>query len=449
MALSERELVRAGVIKRVLEGGIRSREAAEILCLSQRQVKRLVKRYRDRGAKGLIHASCGRLSNHARPEAERERVLDLIRERYGGSAETGPGQRFGPTLLSEHLAEDEGIEIPVSTLTDWMRPAGLWSRRRKRRRHLRRRARKEHFGELVQLDGSFHDWLEGRGPEGCLMTMTDDATSTMMGRLGEQETFWDATAVLRAWIGEYGVPRALYTDWKTLYHSPRPSQSIEATQFGRVCGRLGIELIAASSPQAKGRVERSHGTNQDRLIKKLRIKGISTHAEVNEYLEKIYLPAHNARFARRPASRTDYHVPILGSQNGPDTWCVEEKRRVSLDGVVSFHSKLLSLKLRRDMPAKAWVLVRTLEQGDLRVVYRNRVGREYVLPWAEHIPAQRMKSKRAAVVWSEASRPKANHPWRMRNQIEVELALAARKELEMYTQQEIRLQGERTTTQRG
>ncbi|MFN2601892.1 MAG: ISNCY family transposase [Gemmatimonadaceae bacterium] len=436
--MSERDVVRAGVIKRVLAGGLRTGEAAEILALSLRQVKRLVKRYRERGARGLIHASCGRLSNHARPASERERVLDLIRERYGGNAETGPGQRFGPTLLSEHLAEDEGIAIPVSTLTDWMRPAGLWSRRRKRKRHLRRRARKDHFGELVQLDGSFHDWLEGRGPGGCLMTMTDDATSTMLGRLGEQETFWDAASVLREWIAKYGIPRALYTDWKTLYHSPRPSQSIEATQFGRVCARLGIELIAASSPQAKGRVERSHGTNQDRLIKKLRVKGISTHAGVNEYLEQIYLPAHNTRFSRRPTSGTDYHVPILASQNGPDTWCIEEKRRISLDGVISFHSKLLSLKLRKDMPAKACVLVRTLEDGEVRVVYRNRLGKEYLLTWSEHIPAPRANPERTGKFWCETSRPKANHPWHLKNRMDVGEALAAKKELEMYTQQEIR-----------
>ncbi len=440
MALSEREVVRAGVMRRVIAGQITFREAGEILCLSARQVKRLVKRYKESGARGLIHGSCGRPSNHARAQAEREKVLELIRERYGGPAETGPGQRFGPTLLSEHLAEDEGLDIPVSTLTDWMRPAGLWSRRRRRRPHLRRRDRKAHFGELVQLDGSFHDWLEGRGPEGCLMTMTDDATSTMLGRLGVEETFWNALAALRAWIAKYGIPRALYTDWKTLYHSPRPEQSVEATQFGRVCARLGIELIPASSPQAKGRVERSHGTNQDRLIKKLRLKGISTHAAVNDYLETIYLAAHNARFARRPASGTDYHVPILPSQDGPDTWCHEEKRRVSLDGVISFNSRLLSLKLRREMPAKASVFVRSLENGEVRVVYRAPGGTEYLLPWSEHKPAERQAEPvRRRAPWSERSRPKANHPWRIRNQLEVEQALAARREAGMCTAPKDRL----------
>ncbi len=436
MTVSEREFVRAGVMKRIVSDEISSREAAELLCLSPRQVKRLVRRFRAEGARGLVHRSLGRRSNHARPADERARVIDLIRERFSGSAAVGPGQRFGPTLLCEHLFEEEALRIPVSTLTDWMRPEGLWSRRRKREPHRRRRDRKAHFGELVQLDGSFHDWLEGRGPVGCMMTMTDDATSTMMAGLRSQETFWDAIRVLRGWIARYGVPRALYTDWKTLYHSPRPDASIESTQFGRVCSRLGIKLIAASSPQAKGRVERSHGTNQDRLIKKLRLKGISTHAEVNEYLESTYLPAHNARFARQAESSTDYHLPILSSQDTFDTWCLEEERRVTLDGVISFKSRRLLLQLRRDMPPKAWVMVRTAEDGDLRVIYRGRSGVEHVLPWSEHKAANTGDSEavRRAVEtpsgrapWSEANRPRANHPWRLRAGMEVAEALAKRR----------------------
>ncbi len=432
MALSDRDLVKVDVIRRVVNRELKTREAGELLCLSARQIKRLTRRFRQRGPKGLVHASYGRRSNHARLTEEREKVIELVRERYGGRADAGPGQRFGPTLLSEHLSEDEGIEIPISTLTDWMRAEGLWSRRRKRRPHRRRRDRKAHFGELVQLDGSFHDWLEGRGPVGCMMTMTDDATGTMLARLGAQETFWDAVRVLRAWISAYGVPRALYTDWKTLYRSPIPEQPIESTQFGRICSRLGIDLIPASSPQAKGRVERSHGTNQDRLIKKLRLKGISTHEEVNEYLQSAYLSAHNARFARRPKSSTDYHLPIPRSLDTADTWCLEEKRRVSLDGVISYKSRLLSLKLRRDMPVKASVLVRNSEGGALRVIYCGRTGKEYELAWTEHIAARRLEKMKmhGRAPWTEASRPGPNHPWRLRNGIEVAEALAARAQTE-------------------
>ncbi len=417
--MSDREFRRAQVLERLTGGAVKVREAAELLCLSERQVKRIGKRYRAWGARALVHGNFGRRSNHARLASEQSRVIELIRERYGGSAEPGAGQRLGPTLVSEHLWEEEGIRIPVTTLTEWMRSEGLWSRRRKRRPHRRRRERKEHFGELVQLDGSFHDWLEGRGsrPKGCMMTMTDDATSRQLSRLGEEETFWDAVQLLRAWIKEYGVPRALYTDWKNLYHSPGPESAQISTQFGRVCSRLGIELIAASSPQAKGRVERTHGTNQDRLIKKLRLKGIATHAAVNEYLASSYLAAHNERFARRPGSSTDFHLPINPGMDTRDTWCFEEKRCVSNDGVISYRGRRLALRLRRDMPPKARVLVRIAQDGTLRVIYRAKSGTEHELPWRDHVQAEALYKAKDRAPWTEASRPTANHPWRKNNMI--------------------------------
>lgn len=415
VALSDREFRRAEVMERLAGGTVKVREAAELLCLSERQVKRLAKRYRAGGARALVHGNFARRSNHARAESGRSRVIELIRERYGGTAETGPGQRLGPTLVSEHLWEEEALRIPVTTLTEWMRAEGLWSRRRKRSPHRRRRDRKQHFGELVQLDGSFHDWLEGRGPEGCMMTMTDDATGRQLSRLGEEETFWDAVALLRSWIREYGVPRALYTDWKNLYHAPGPESAQVATQFGRVCSRLGIELIAASSPQAKGRVERTHGTNQDRLIKKLRLKGINTHAAVNEYLSSSYLAAHNERFARRPGSSTDFHLPINPRVNTRDTWCMEETRRVSNDGVISYRNRRLALKLRRDMPERARVLVRTTQDGTLRIIYRGKTGTEHQLPWRDHVQAEADYKAKGRAPWTEASRPQANHPWRTSN----------------------------------
>lgn len=415
VALSDREFRRVQVMERLESGALKMREAAELLCLSERQLKRLAKRYRAGGAKALVHGNFARPSNHARPACERARVIELIRERYGGSAEMGPGQRLGPTLVSEHLLEEEGILLPVTTLTAWMKSEGLWSRRRKRSPHRSRRDRKRHFGELVQLDGSFHDWLEGRGPEGCMMTMTDDATGRQLSRLGEEETFWDAVTLLRSWIREYGVPRALYTDWKNLYHSPGPERTQLATQFGRVCSRLGIELIAASSPQAKGRVERTHGTNQDRLIKKLRLKGITTHAGVNEYLASSYLAAHNDRFARRPASSADFHLPINPRVNTRDTWCLEETRRVSNDGVISYRNRRLALKLRRDMPERARVLVRTTQDGTLRITYRGKTGTEHELVWRDHIEAEALHKAKGRAPWTEASRPQANHPWRTSN----------------------------------
>ena len=188
--MSERELRRAAVFSRVVKGGWTLLEAAERMEVSYRQAKRLWKRYRAEGAAGLVHGNAGRVSNRAKPRSLRCRVLRLIRKKNGGE----PGQRFGPTLAAEHLAEEDGIGIGVATLRGWMLEEGLWSPER------RRRERKAHFGELVQLDGSFHDWLEGRGPEGCLMNMVDDATGTMLSRMGEEETIWAAVGVLKVWM---------------------------------------------------------------------------------------------------------------------------------------------------------------------------------------------------------------------------------------------------------
>jgi len=237
----------------------------------------------------LQHGSAGRPSNRAHDKKFRKKVLRLVRAKYGGAV----GERFGPTLAAEHLASEDGLQIDGETLRRWMLAEGLWSRERKRRRHRQRRERKEHFGELVQMDGSFHAWLEERGPEGCLIDMVDDATNKTLAQLGEQETIWAVADALRAWIERYGVPLALYVDWKNLYKRPaRVREQLRGeepiTQFGRMCAKLGIAIIAASSPQAKGRVERMHGTHQDRLVKKLRRKQTSNHEVANVYLEREY-----------------------------------------------------------------------------------------------------------------------------------------------------------------
>jgi transposase len=204
--MSERELGRAAVLSRVGEGEWTLVEAAERMEVSYRQGKRIWKRYQAEGAAGLVHRSAGRESNRAKPRRLRRRVLRLIREKYGGEE----GKRFGPTLAAEHLASEDGIEMGVETLRRWMLAEGLWSQARRQQRHRQRRERQAHFGELVQMDGSFHEWLEGRGPGGCLMNLVDDATGTTLCRLGEEETIWAAVGVLRAWIERYGVPRALY-----------------------------------------------------------------------------------------------------------------------------------------------------------------------------------------------------------------------------------------------
>ena len=415
--MSSRELERVEVMGRVANKSLKLVHAVEILRLSYRQVKRLWKVYRHAGAIGLQHGHAGKPSSRAKPEAFRRKVLRLVAKKYSGSEE----ERFGPTLAAEHLAAEDRLFIDAETLRRWMLQEGLWTRHRKRKAFRKRRARKSHFGELVQLDGSFHDWLEGRGPEGCLMDMVDDATSTVLCRLGGQETIWAAVGVLRAWIQQYGVPQALYTDWKNVYkrratEAERWRGEVPLTQFGRMCQRLGIQIIAASSPQAKGRVERNHGTHQDRLVKKLRRKGLTSHAAVNDYLEREYLPEHNRRFARVAAEPSDYHRRRPSASALRQIFRLETERRISNDWVVQHHGRLLQLqpKHRHYGPTQAKALVCEWEDGNLEVYYRGeRLSyQELAEPRRKRSGQDRTKASVADSPLSTAHKPGPDHPWR-------------------------------------
>jgi transposase len=427
-AMSQKEFDRGAVFERVRVGSLPLGDAAVILGICYRQAKRLMRRYRAEGAPGLVHGSVGRRPNSARPEADRERVLALVREHYGGSVELGPGQRFGPTLVAEHLREDHGIHVPCSTLRAWMTEAGLWSRVRRVKRKPKRRERRAHFGELVQMDGSFHDWFEGRGGRqgrrSCVMNMVDDATGTTLVRFGDEETTWAAADVLQLWIRRYGVPRALYTDWKSVYkREPTAQEALNGdpghTQFGRMCARLGIEILAAGTPQAKGRVERSNGVQQDRMIKKMRLRGIADDAAANAYAENEYLAQHNARFAVAPASPVDYHLPRDPHRLDRDVFCLEHERTVGNDFVVQFEKQALQLSrsARGRVPAGSKVLVRQTREGPLRVVHVNWRGVEKECPWTAAAPRSRSDSAlrveiRVAAKSGQKHKPGPNHPWR-------------------------------------
>ena len=413
--MSKRELRRVEVLARVKSKQLRLADAGLLMGVSYRQAKRLWKRYRTEGAAGLKHRSAGRRSNRAYGERFRQRVLGLVREKYGGAV----GERFGPRLAAEHLRSEDGEEVNAETLRRWMLEAGLWSRERRRRRHRRRRERKEHFGELVQMDGSFHDWLEGRGPGGCLMDLVDDATNRTLARIGAEETIWAAAGALRVWIECHGVPQALYVDWKNLYGRAATSQERlrgeePITQFGRMCQKLGIELIMASSPQAKGRVERIHGTHQDRLVKKLRRKGISSHAEANRYLEAEYLVEHNHRFARAAARPEDYHRRAPGQTALDRIFCLERERTISEDWVVRYENRFFQLQpeSRNYAPAKAKVVVWERPDGQMGIEYRGRA-----VQWREiAAPLRPLAQEKTTPTVAKAAKkkwvPPANHPWR-------------------------------------
>ena len=404
--LSVKELNRVEVLGRVKAGNLNLVEAAELMGLSYRQAKRVWVRFRDGGAKGLRHLGCGRESNRGYGQQFRERALRRYGEQYAD---------FGPTLAAEHLGE-EGLAVSAETLRRWLR-AGGQKGMRKRKPYRQRRERRAHFGELVQMDGSFHQWLEERGERGCLMHMVDDATSTAEGRFYPEETIWAAAGVLRRWIDKYGVPRALYTDWKNVYvreatEAEKQQGVAPLTQFGRMCHDLGIRIIAANSPQAKGRVERAHGTHQDRLVKKLRLDGIAGYAEANRYLDEQYLAEHNRRYARPAASPLDYHRRRPTARQLDEVFWLQEERVVSADWVVSYKTRLLQLERQSQhyAPARSRVVVRENQQGALAILYRGRqLGFKEI--FARPVPAAPPRPSVSPASRLHA-RPSPNHPWK-------------------------------------
>lgn len=407
-ALSKRELQRAGVLARVKAGQLRITDGAVLMRVSYRQAKRLWKRYRAGGAARLKHGNAGRISNRRRPEKQRRKILRKVQEKYRG---------FGPTLAAEHLASEDQLTVHPETLRRWMLAEGLWSKARKRKQHRKRRDRRAHFGELVQMDGSFHDWYQGRAGTACLMNMVDDATSTVETRMGDEETIWAATRVLRQWIEKYGVPLALYTDWKNVYvREPTEKEQLQGmvpvTQFGRMCQKLEIGIIAANSPQAKGRVERGNGTHQDRLIKKMGRQKIRTHEAANEFLQQHYLPDHNARFAREPAEPENYHRKAPKAPELDQVFCLETERSISNDWVVRYENRYFQLERTSDYPPRqAKVTVCEWEDGRIEIRYKGqaRPHREIEGPQLrEPTTIQTRKKPPRASRW----KPSADHPWK-------------------------------------
>ena len=310
LRMSVKERDRLEVLVQVKEGQLRQSHGAELLGITDRQLRRSMRRWEEEGDAGLIHRSRGRRSNRGIEEGTRRRAVKLIGEHYAD---------FGPTLASETLLERDGIAVSRETVRQWMVDGGLWQTKRRRVKHRQWRERRACFGELVQMDTSEHDWFEGRGEKAVLINLIDDATSRVLMRFFPRDTAAANRRLLRDYIRRYGRPVAVYADKASHFKVNRGSSveeellGVEAeTQIGRALRELDIEYIAAHSPQAKGRVERSFGTCQDRLVKALRLEGISTIEEANRYLEQTFLPLWNKRFASPPANSADVHRSAKG-----------------------------------------------------------------------------------------------------------------------------------------
>src|SRR5436190_11508246 len=334
IAMSQQERDALKILHSVLRGERSQAEAARLLDLSTRQVRRLQRKLEAHGDAALVHGLRGQPSNHQPDAALQRAVLEAYRQRYAD---------FGPTFASERLA-DEGLVVCPQTLRRWLLAAGLWQRQRRRDQHRSRRPRRACFGELVQLDASIHDWLEGRGEELVLISMIDDATSRVLARFypaGTTETHLD---LLGRWLRRFGRPLELYTDRHSIFEPQDKGKALPdaETQFGRALRELGIGLIRAHSPQAKGRVERSFGTAQGRWVKELRLAGVTTGTQANGVLERL-LPAHNRRFTQAARQAGDAHRPLGPGHDLAAILSLQEERVVANDYTIRFRNRFYQL----------------------------------------------------------------------------------------------------------
>lgn len=406
LKMSRKERTRLGVMQQVKAELMPLVTAADVLGLSYRQVKRLWRRYRRSGDAGLVHAGRGRASNRAKAKGLKARVLARYAEQYPD---------FGPTLAAEHLAQ-EGLAVDHETLRRWLVAQGSWTITRRRQKHRQWRERKPCTGQMVQMDGSHHDWFEGRRAKAVLMVMIDDATNRTYAHFAEEETTRAAYDTFEGYVRQYGLPQALYVDRDSIYETSRePSvdeqlaDSKPLTQFGRAMKQLGVQVDPAFSPQAKGRVERRNGLFQDRLVKELRLAGIKDLDSANRFLQEHFLPQINRRFCVAAAQPADLHRAVPRNLGEVLSW--EDPRVVQQDWTVAWKGRYFQIAKEHELLCLAGkkVIVRELRNGSIQLLRGQQKLRWRELP---HRPARIERAKTTVPTREGASKPASNHPWR-------------------------------------
>ena len=367
---------------------------SEQIGLSYRQLKRIYKRYKNKGDEGLVHRSRGRVSNRRHPDQA------LIIERYQSQYED-----FGPTLAAEKLLT-EGFIVDHETLRRWLIMHGLWCKKRRRLPYKQRRERKAQFGELVQMDGSIHDWFEN-GKLNCLLNMVDDATGKTLSRLEAGETTEGVFRLLWSWIEHYGIPLALYVDLKALYVSPKEGNF---SQIENACKKLGIRIIKAYSAQAKGRVERNHAVYQDRFVKELRLKNIRSIQEANELLESYFIDELNKRFEKPARNPQSAHRACEGIDLN-QMLCWEYSRQLQNDWTFSFEGCYYQVKkpVGYSLYPKARLYIRRHLNGEVSAHHQDQILAIQMLlekPLQTKVDIQRMVNPRRRM------KPAKSNPWR-------------------------------------
>jgi transposase len=345
--------------------------ASQELGISYSQAKRIYQRYLSGGTKASVHGNISRPSNNKSDETHIAKAVELYREKHCD---------FGPTLARETLIERDGLAVSVSTLRRALITSGLWEQKKNGNGYRSRRTPRPCFGELVQFDGSHHDWFEGRGASCCLITMIDDAAKIQLSLFFNEEAMFGAMTALKLWIQRYGIPKSLYCGKKNAFVLTRESADAELlasilkpkSHFGKACGKPGIEVIAAHSPQAKGRVERNHGVDQDRLVKALRLENICAIEAANRFLLETYLPKMNEKFSRPARDNDDAHVNI-GKVKLDDILCMEFDRIISKDYIARFQSRLFQIQKSKPLPrVEDKVIVRIKLDNSVHILWKDR-----------------------------------------------------------------------------
>ena len=415
ICMSQREQSRSEVMRLYVEGHIKQKETARRMGLSTRQVRRMVKAYRLNGCHALVHGNRWRASNRKIREEIKQQAIALIAERYTD---------FGPTLACEQLLDRHSIQVSVETLRQWMIEAGIWKARRKRpRRHHPTRERRPRVGELVQIDGSPHDWFEGRGSKCTLIVFIDDATSRLLElQFVPAETTEAYMHVLRRYLKRYGRPVSFYSDRHSIFsvNTDDATSGEGLTQFGRALKTLDIEGIQANSPQAKGRVERANQTLQDRLVKEMRLAGISDMEQGNAFL-KAYMERHNSKFAVTAHVEDDAHRPVIHSEDELDLiLSIHHKRKLTKELAIQYNNHLYQLNIKGIGYAMrgATVTVCHLFDGTVKLLYKGKEQSFTTYKRGESIkpPANEKTINHAvdkAIKKQKAgNKPAPDHPWR-------------------------------------
>ena len=409
LSMSKEELSRLEVMEQLQEKRMGQRTAAEILGVSVRHVKRLLRSYRSEGAAGLVSKQRGQPSHHQLDTEMVQTALDLLKGRYAD---------FGPTLAHEKLVEREGLQLCLGSVRKIMIEEGIWKAKRARKMGTHPlRERRACYGELEQMDGTDHDWFEGRSERCTLLVMIDDAT----GQLGAlsfvpEESFFGYCDLLRQYLAAHGRPAGLYTDKHGIFrvNLPNAGSGDNLTQFGRAMQSLEIPILCANTPQAKGRVERVNETLQDRLVREMRLLGINTMQQGNAYLPEFILD-FNARFAVQPRSSLDAHRPLLAYQNLDQIFAWQETRSVSKNLTVQFKNMVYQIQTDRPTYAlhNAQVIICQDTHGKVTILYKDN-PLNFTVFHKQTRQAEVVSAKQVDHVLlnqSKAHAPAPNHPW--------------------------------------